>query len=483
MKANKNKLAYSLVLGIFMAVAAIVAEQKRIDFTKQKNIEELNLKLDSFVRQVEDWDNLNSLALSNLVKQPDIISMKPSRQKPILENMVKIYQHLYLAHTVDLTGNNVARSDSNQSKYYGDRDWFAGVLLGIDINRQTVMGLSNKAPALCVGAPIRQQDNIVGAATLCTDLSDLAEVVGKTHLGQTGYLIVVDSKGRVLLHPNSAFLSGKNLKDLSEYPPVKHILEGREGEFTFTENREKWLSLGTSLESGWKVMLVIGDSEISPSFSSTLILIAIGLTVIVFIFWNLIDSWSELKPKQLIKSDEGDKAPQIIDGATIKHTPPPLPPKENCSNYQAYLGKERWILIVDDNMENQQYCSTILGALGFKIVTTNNSESAYNIVKTRLFDLVLTNLHLRVGSGKTIMFSLRKNRDYSTIPIIGITNRIAKKREKKYLSGFSDFLEEPLDKKTLVALVGKHLNLSWKIPKARIVQFPQQQNNSATDSK
>lgn len=476
---TRNKLI-ALGLGLIVATIAVAVEQKRVDSSKEKRIEKLNLKLQSFAKHVEDWDNLNTLALSNLVKQADIISMKPELQKPVLENMVKTYQHLYLAHTVDLTGHNIGRSDSNPPKFYGNRDWFAGVKLGIDINRQTVMGFSNNAPALCVGAPIRDGTKILGAATLCTDLSDLAKVIGQTHLGQTGYLIVVDRRGRVLLHPNSVYLSGKKLKDFSDYPPVKHLLEGREGEFTFSEeNEQKWYSFGKIISNEWKVMLVISNAEIQPRSHLPLILSAIALGFIVFLA-NLVIDALKTPPQPFVKKDERlTTAPEVIDAVTISPPMPPKPPKlKDGINARPHKGEERRILIVDDNIENQQYCYTILTALRFQVITTSNSESAYNIVANQRFDLILTNLNLRIGSGKAMMFRLRENPAYEKVPIIGISDRIAEiKDRKKYLSGFTDFLSEPLEKKQLIAKISKHLNLSWKVPNTRVVQFRERKIN------
>ena len=157
-KDKSRLIALGIVCGI--SILALAIEKNRVDLIEKQNIEELNLKLSSVANRVRDWDKMNSLALSNLVSQPDIISMDPNKQKRVLENFVKTYKHLYLAHTVDLTGYNVGRSDSNKPKSYANRNWFAGVKLGNKINRQTVIGFSNNKPALCVGAPINQEEKI-----------------------------------------------------------------------------------------------------------------------------------------------------------------------------------------------------------------------------------------------------------------------------------------------------------------------------------
>ena len=97
-------------------------------------------------------------------------------------------------------------------------------------------------------------------------MSNLAKQIGETHFGSTGTVIVVDERGKMLVHPNSAFLSAKEVKNFSNYPPVKNLLEGRAGQFNFTdENKQKWIASGSILENGWGVLAIVSEKQLLPT--------------------------------------------------------------------------------------------------------------------------------------------------------------------------------------------------------------------------
>ena len=70
---------------------------------------------------------------------------------------------------------------------------------------------------------------------------------------------------------------------------------------------------------------------------------------------------------------------------------------------------------------------------------------------------------------------LRRLPAYSKTPIIGICNdlKLIHKNPKSF-EELSDFLEEPLEKTKLIALIYQHLNLYWQDNSTQILKFPQQ---------
>ncbi|WP_019509438.1 hybrid sensor histidine kinase/response regulator [Pleurocapsa sp. PCC 7319] len=209
------------------------------------------------------WNQSNVLNLQQLSQQPDIVRMDAKRQKLILDNVVATNPNIYLASTVNLDGWNIARSDSSKPLYYGDRPWFLRAKAGQEISYQTLIGRTILKPAICMGKAIRQEPSeIEGVVMLCSELSDLAEQIGQLQFGETGYVILVDQTGKVLAHPNSALISGTQLHNLNRYPPVKNILEGRDGFFSFVDYKDiRWISYGTNLDNGWKITIVQREAE------------------------------------------------------------------------------------------------------------------------------------------------------------------------------------------------------------------------------
>ena len=241
-----------MLLAIFYA-SARAAKTIRIEAR-----ENFTLKADLLAEAVSRWKESNILALANLSKQPEIVSMNPTRQKPVLTNLVENYKHVYLAFTLNADGWNVTRSDNLKPKYFADRSYFKGAMSGNEISYQSLIGRTSKKLAVCMAAPIaRQQIKIVGAAVICTDLKTLREQVGKLKFGETGYAILVDRSGMVLAHPDSKFISGKELKNLSTYPPVKNLLQNNDRNFSFTDSSGiRWVSYSSRLDNGWGLVLL-----------------------------------------------------------------------------------------------------------------------------------------------------------------------------------------------------------------------------------
>ncbi len=109
-----TSLRFTLV--IFLAVtvpiliATLVANLYASKELKAEAEEKLALQANSLPGNVVHWDEYLIKALQNLSIQPEIISMDPQQQKPILEKMAKVYPHIYLVSTIDLKGINIARN-------------------------------------------------------------------------------------------------------------------------------------------------------------------------------------------------------------------------------------------------------------------------------------------------------------------------------------------------------------------------------------
>lgn len=293
----RYKMPATVLLGVIPPMlGALFFASYRADLRlRQEAKENIAFKADILANTVSWWNQMNVLTLKQLSLQPDIASMDAQQQKPVLENLVTTNENLYLASTTDRDGFNVARSDNSKLIYYGDRPWFSGARAGKDITYQSLISRTIMKPAVCMGTPIRQEpEEIAGVAMLCTELSALAEQIGQLQFGKTGYALLVDRTGHVLAHPNSAFLSGTELKNLSQYPPITNILEGREGFFAFKDERGiNWVSYGIPLDNGWNVAILQQEAEFlqnEQEFQSLSYLIAlvavIAVSVLIWLLAN-----------------------------------------------------------------------------------------------------------------------------------------------------------------------------------------------------
>ncbi|MGB7440906.1 MAG: ATP-binding protein [Coleofasciculaceae cyanobacterium] len=283
---------------------------------------ELTLTAEAQAQQASQWEEMAVLALRNLSVQPAIVSMNPELQKPILEKMAKLYSHMYLISTTDLDGVNVARHDDQEPIDYYDREWFKDAIAGQEINRQTLISRTIGEPALCLSTPIRRDQpslvvepasssisplaefstgKIVGVAMLCTDLIDLAKQVGAVNLGNTGLAFLVDERGKVLAHPNPSYSA--QLKDLSDYPPVRRVLEGYSGHFSFQDAEGvRWWSHTIVLKNKWGIVILQQEAEVLAQASlfqklaiTVAVLALLGIGMLTWLTANrLIDPITDL---------------------------------------------------------------------------------------------------------------------------------------------------------------------------------------------
>ncbi len=99
-----------------------------------------------------------------------------------------------------------------------------------------------------------------------TDLSGLLKLVERTRIGQTGFAYVVDSKGRIILHPEVE--KGMDKTSVSDRPIVEAVLSGRllgSIEFEDTETGEKivgaYAPVATFAGLGWGAIVEQNQAE------------------------------------------------------------------------------------------------------------------------------------------------------------------------------------------------------------------------------
>lgn len=300
-----------------MLLAMGYASYQATKIIREDTQEKLALKAQGLQDSVSQWNEMNVLALQNLSKQPNMTSLDAKLQKPLLEQIVKTYKHLYLAHTTDLAGTNIARSDNKPANQYPDRLWLKGAKAGNEITYQTLIGKTSKKPSLCLSSPIRQQATISGVAVTCSVLDEIVQQVGSVKIGETGYALIVDEMGRILAHPDANLISGDELVDFKQYPPVKHLMAGNNGYFTFTDDRgTEWVAHGNRLENGWGVVILQQKAEAFMAlqqFQQTAIAITILLAVGISILTWLIASYL-VKPIQELT----DAAIELSEGKLEK---------------------------------------------------------------------------------------------------------------------------------------------------------------------
>jgi GAF domain-containing protein/HAMP domain-containing protein len=256
-----------LILMIALPVVTIISftvTARAGQLIEQQANDDLSQHSEIVNQNLSTWLELHRRALVELATLPDITSMDPARQKPVLEAMAKAYPNLYLVQTTDLNGINVARNDEAAPKDYHDRLWFLGAKGGAPLTLQTLVGRTNGKPALSMSTPIRDgAGQIIGVTSIVSTLEEISGAVDTIKLGSTGYVFVVDDRNYVIAHPDPALTSGDALHDFSSYPPVAAMRQGDTGIVSFTdETGTRWRAYILELDNGWGVISQQPEAEL-----------------------------------------------------------------------------------------------------------------------------------------------------------------------------------------------------------------------------
>ena len=109
-QARLTALILVTTIPVLIGVTALVGTEAgtRIETDANNNLRQ---NTNAMVSSLGTWLELNVISLQEMALQPDILSMQPERQVPVLQSMAKTHPYMYLVSTTNLAGMNVARND------------------------------------------------------------------------------------------------------------------------------------------------------------------------------------------------------------------------------------------------------------------------------------------------------------------------------------------------------------------------------------
>jgi len=118
------------------------------------------------------------------------------------------------------------------------------------------------------------------------------------------------------------------------------------------------------------------------------------------------------------------------------------------------------IMVVDDIDHNRELIKSYLEDTALSLTEAENCEEAWERMKTKKPDIVLTELEMPDTDGYELNRNIRNDEDMRDIPVIAMTASAMKADEEKIKSSFDGYLTKPLTGERLISELKKFL--TWK---------------------
>lgn len=130
---------------------------------------------------------------------------------------------------------------------------------------------------------------------------------------------------------------------------------------------------------------------------------------------------------------------------------------------ESYTGPQRSILIVDDIKANRQLLVDLLTPIGFKLEEAENGREALKKIKSRHYDIVLSDVIMPYMSGYDLIKAIRADSKISKNCVIAISASIMQisKREKNQIKQFDGFIAKPVKTEEVLNILREKLQLEW----------------------
>ena len=141
-----------------------------------------------------------------------------------------------------------------------------------------------------------------GAIVINVKPDVIQSALAKAHIGNKGYMFIVDADGIVISHPDISKI-GINAKDDEG---VKAAISGETGDYTYKSNKDKMFAVYTTSDTtGWKYIAAVPEKELTAAAdktTATIFLICLACLVLTIVFSIMITNKLIARPLNQVSS-------------------------------------------------------------------------------------------------------------------------------------------------------------------------------------
>lgn len=246
-----------LPLVVASGITAYLSHQKVVSDAYMQNQQVAVDLAEQFNHMLSDRVNV----LKVVAQTPEMMSMDPARQQSAMLAVAKQFPDMTSIIIAGMDGQQIYRTEGSLANV-ADRAYFQTVKNGAPFAvSEVLIAKGTGRPSVILAVPVHNAQGMLTEVLMgVLDLQHVSDTVGKIKLGQTGYIFVTDSAGRIVAHPDKDMVQQQS--DVSGIPAVRQALAGGTGAISYDWHGARKIA-GYSVVSlaHWAVVAQVPESE------------------------------------------------------------------------------------------------------------------------------------------------------------------------------------------------------------------------------
>lgn len=152
---------------------------------------------------------------------------------------------------------------------------------------------------------IQEKGNIIGVQGMDVSLNGLTDIIANIKLGETGYLMLVEDSGNILVDVKNESFRFKRLSEVAG-GKYKQLAENTTGQFNLSlEGKHFIANIYTSEKLGWKFIGLVEKSEVMSAANTMTVTILVISAALIAIFIAIASYISRLISAPIVEVSDG----------------------------------------------------------------------------------------------------------------------------------------------------------------------------------
>lgn len=278
-----------IALGGATYVRAQQIISKKLEVTSSQTLLEVNRGLSNYFNAMSN--QVTTLAgnfdFVNVDDNPTYIDFAKSLLKDVQGSSEDI-SNMYFGTE---SGKFAIYPEADMGKDYDhkSRDWYtlAVAKKGEVVITNPFKSASTGKTVVAVAKAIMKDEKIIGVVAMNVNLEKLSSSLAEIRVGDSGYVFVADSNGKMVAHKDSTLIGGDSPTTIAIWEKAKANTRGF-GKYEF-QGHKKFASYDTNEATGWKLIAPMDEMELIKDTNSIRDMIA--LTVLLVLAVSIVVSY------------------------------------------------------------------------------------------------------------------------------------------------------------------------------------------------